>query len=56
MTKKTKSKSSAIAKAIDEAVFNKVNVNEEGVEENLETQAKVVEASDVRKFIFLQKS
>eukprot|EP00093_Oithona_nana_P013501 13501.XXX_1185431_1187140_1 [CDS] Oithona nana genome sequencing. len=44
MTKKTKS--SAIAKAIDEAVFNKVNVDEEGVEENQETQAKVVEAAE----------
>ena len=54
MTKKTKSKSSAIAKAIDEAVFNKVNVNEEGVEENLETQAKVVEASDEDDDIFQQ--
>ena len=54
MTKKTKSKSSAIAKAIDEAVFNKVNVNEEGVEENQETQAKVVEASDEDDDIFQQ--
>ena len=35
-----KSKSSAIAKAIDDAVFSKVNVDEDGIDENQETQAK----------------
>ena len=51
---KKKAKSSAIAQAIDEAVFNKVNADEDGIDENEETQAKVVEDDDDDDDIFQQ--